>query len=70
MPAETDQHGLTHIAWPTTTRRDQLWGDQLDAARDLHALVAHAIARFEPVLLVADPNDADDVAGHVHSTRI
>jgi agmatine deiminase len=62
VPAETDPHERTLVAWPTSARREQLWDDQLDAARDVHALVAHAIARFEPVLLVVDPADEDTAA--------
>jgi agmatine deiminase len=59
VPAETQLHERTLIAWPTERRRAQLWHDQLDAAREVHALVAHAIARFEPVTLVADPSEAE-----------
>lgn len=70
VPAETDPHERTLIAWPTESRREQLWGDQLNAARQLHALLAHVIARFEPVLLVADPADFDDAARHVVDDRI
>lgn len=60
MPAEWEPHDRTVIGWPTTTRVAQLWHDQLDAARDAHAAVAAAVARSEPVLVVADPHDADD----------
>lgn len=70
VPAETDPHERTLVAWPTGFRRDALWGDQLDAVRKLHALIAHVIARFEPVLLVADPSEADDVADHIVSEGI
>lgn len=62
MPAEWEPHERTVMGWPTATRREQLWGDQLDAARNVHAVVAQAIARFEPVLMVADPVDAEDAA--------
>jgi agmatine deiminase len=65
VPAETEPHERTLIGWPTEARRDQLWHDQLDAARDVHALVAHAIARFEPVTLVVDPSEAEDAMGQV-----
>lgn len=65
VPAETDPHQRTLIGWPTERRRAALWGDQLDAARQVHALVAHAIARFEPVTLVADPTEAADAMRHV-----
>ncbi len=70
VPAETDPHERTLIAWPTEARRELLWGEQLEDARELHALVAHAIARFEPVLLVADPTEADDAASRIASDNI
>ncbi len=50
------------MGWPTATRIDQLWGDLLEDARGVHATVASAIARFEPVLMVANPADVDDAA--------
>lgn len=62
LPAEWESHDRTVMGWPTRSRVDQLWGDQLEAARDVHATVAATIARFEPVLMVADPADADDAA--------
>jgi agmatine deiminase len=70
VPAETGEHERTLIAWPTEQRRDALWGDQLDAARAVHALLAHAIARFEDVLLVADPAEADDASRQMVNPRI
>jgi agmatine deiminase len=59
MPAEWEPHALTVMAWPTETRRDELWGEQLSAARRAHAEVARTVCRFEPVLMVADPSDVD-----------
>ena len=60
LPAEWEPHQRTVMGWPTRTRVDQLWHGELDAARAVHATVATAIGRFEPVLVVADPNDVDD----------
>jgi agmatine deiminase len=65
VPAETDPHERTLIAWPTAFRRDALWHDHLDAARAVHAEIARVIARFEPVLLVADPAEAGDATARV-----
>ena len=62
MPAEWHRHAATLIAWPTETRRDSLWGDLLEPARDTHASLAAAVSRFEPVVMVADPASADDAA--------
>jgi agmatine deiminase len=60
MPAETDVHERTLMAWPTGVRRDALWRNQLDRARGEYADIAGAIARFEPVLMVAAPHEADE----------
>jgi agmatine/peptidylarginine deiminase len=46
MPAETDLHERTLMAWPTHTRRDALWDDRLQMARDDYAEIAGTIARF------------------------
>ncbi len=55
MPPEWGPHERCVMAWPC---RASLWGEVLGAARRSYAEVAAAIARFEPVLLVADPEDA------------
>jgi agmatine deiminase len=49
MPAEWAPHERTLIAWPT---RQDLWGDQLEAAREEYAATANAIAAFEPLTMV------------------
>jgi agmatine deiminase len=59
MPAETDRHERTLMAWPTATRRADLWRDHLEAARDDYAMIATTIAAYEPVLLVVDPADLE-----------
>jgi agmatine deiminase len=56
MPAETDPHERTLMAWPC---RADLWGSQLEAARADYALVADTIARFEPVTMIARPAEAE-----------
>jgi agmatine deiminase len=45
------------MAWPT---RPELWHGQYEAATAEYAAVAQAIARFEPVLMVAAPGLGDD----------
>jgi agmatine deiminase len=57
MPAESDPHERTLVAWPT--RADAWRGAGLDAARRCHAEVVDAISHFEPVTLVANPDEAD-----------
>ena len=56
MPAEWEPHERCLMAWPA---RAALWGDRLEQAKADYAAVASAIARFEPVLMLANPgNDA------------
>jgi agmatine deiminase len=57
MPAEWAPHERTLMAWP---RRRELWSGALDQARQDHAAVADAISAFEPVTMIADPEDAAD----------
>jgi agmatine deiminase len=55
MPAEWAPHAGCWMAWP---KRVELWREYLDAACEDYARVARAIAAFEPVTLLADPEDA------------
>lgn len=57
MPAEWAPHAGCWMAWP---KRRALWREYLEPARDDYARVAQAIARFEPLTLFADPDDAED----------
>jgi agmatine deiminase len=57
MPAEWAPHERTLMAWPT---RPDLWGDQLQAAREEYAATANAIAAFEPLTMVCA--NADEAA--------
>lgn len=52
MPAEWAPHSRCWMAWPC---REELWGERLEAARQAYADVARAIARFEPVTMIARP---------------
>lgn len=57
MPAEYEAHEGTIIAWPC---RDEIYPGALMAeAREAHARLAEAIARFEAVWVVADPADVE-----------
>lgn len=60
MPAEWAPHAGCWMAWP---RRAGLWGSGFDAACRAYAAVAQAIARFEPVWMIA----AEDAAGSAAS---
>jgi agmatine deiminase len=59
MPAEWAPHERCLMAWPM---RRELWGSQLEPAKRSYAEFARAIARFEPVLMVADPGDGGEAA--------
>ncbi|MGW7311990.1 agmatine deiminase family protein [Streptomyces sp. NPDC054865] len=52
MPAETDRHIRTYMAWPALA---SVWDDKLAAVRRDIAEVAHAISRYEPVVVLARP---------------
>ena len=56
MPAEWARHDRCIMAWPV--RRRVFWGAFYELAQATYAAVAHAIARFEPVLVVAAPEEA------------
>ncbi len=55
MPAEWATHTCTWMAWPT---RAEMWGEDIDAVRRSYADVARAVARFEPCMMVANPDQA------------
>jgi len=57
MPAEYEPHDRSLMAWPTSTRRE-LWGQRYTHAEASFAAVARTINGFEPVLMVARPDDA------------
>lgn len=55
MPAEWEPHARCWMQWP---RRASLWGPYLPQAIVAYARVARAIAAYEPVTMVAHPEDA------------
>lgn len=59
MPAEWAPHARCWMAWPC---REALWGEGLDAARLAYAEVAKTIAEFEPVTMIANPEDVAEVS--------
>ena len=58
MPPEWAPHAATLMSWPT---RRELWGGRLDDAKRDYAVIARAIATFEPVLMACPPGTASDV---------
>lgn len=59
MPAEWQHHTRCWMAWP---EREELWGKHLEAARNAYAEVAHAIALFEPVTMIAKSKNVAEVS--------
>jgi len=59
MPAEWAPHGRCWMEWPS---RAETWGDRIEAARDAYVEVATAIARFEPVTMIAKPKNLIDAS--------
>ncbi len=60
MPAETEPHRRTLMAWPPDVEQCIFTPDQLEPARAAYAQIVRAIAAYEPITLVVGP---DDVAG-------
>ena len=59
MPAEWEPHEACLMEWPTRTRAE-LWGDRFEEAQRDYAAVANAVAAFEPVVMVCDPDQRED----------
>ncbi|MFF9147921.1 agmatine deiminase family protein [Streptomyces sp. NPDC014861] len=57
MPAETDRHVRTFMAWPALS---SIWSDTLDGVRSDIAKVADTISRYEPVTVLARSSQAAD----------
>lgn len=56
-PARTARHDRTLVAWPTDRK---VWGDHRGRAIAEYAALVRAVARFEPVTVVADPAKAHE----------
>jgi agmatine deiminase len=56
MPAEWLPHERCWMAWPC---RADFWGNNLALTQEAFASVANAIAEFEPVTLLAPPQDVE-----------
>jgi agmatine deiminase len=55
VPSRTIEHARTFVSWPC---RAELWGGHLAAAEEEYAATVAAIARFEPVTVIAPPGAA------------
>lgn len=60
MPAETERHACTWMAWPSNGYTLGETDADADEARRTWAAVAHAVAEFEPVRMVVDPSATAD----------
>jgi len=65
MPAEWAPHECCLMQWPTASR--EYWGDLYHLAQATHAAVARAVARFEPVLVVAAPGEGGNARSYCGS---
>ena len=59
FPAEWEAHEGTAMCWPA---REGMWGERVADAEAAHAAVAEAIARFEPVTMIAAPRSVERAA--------
>ena len=57
MPAEWEPHERCIMGWPTQIRIGSVWNEHYLLAMASYAAVAHAIAHFEPVLMIARPGE-------------
>ena len=60
MPARYAPHDRTYVAWPR-----EKWRWSIDEARKEYAAIVESIARFEPVTLIAHPDDASGVSSYL-----
>jgi agmatine deiminase len=60
MPAEWEPHEGCLMEWPTVTRQP-LWADRFEDAKREYASVAGAVAAFERVVMVCDPEQESEV---------
>jgi agmatine deiminase len=68
MPAEWAPHECCLIAWPTAGR--EYWGQFYYLVQATHAAVARAVARFEPVLIIANPGEGGNARSYCGSEDI
>ena len=54
MPAEFARHSRTVICWPA---RPEIYGSRLPEAQTAHAALANTISGYEPVTMIANPQD-------------
>ena len=68
MPAETEPHAATWMAWPSKSYTLGETDADAHEARSTWAAVANAIAEFEPVHMLVPAADVDIAAGFLKAT--
>ena len=68
MPAEWAPHERCLISWPPQSRT--YWGEYYLLAQATHAAVARAVARFEPVLVIANPGESGNARSYCGTDNI
>lgn len=66
MPAETDPHECTWMAWPSQGYTLGDTSEEADSARRTWSAVANAVAQFEPVRMVVTPADLEVARRWLH----
>jgi agmatine deiminase len=65
MPAETDTHERTWMAWPSKGYTLGATPVEVDTARRTWAAVANAAVEFEPVTMVTSPDHVETARSHL-----
>jgi agmatine deiminase len=68
MPAETEPHRCTLMAWPPDLPQCIFTPEQLEPARAVYAQIVRALAMYEPVTLVVGPDDLASATEQVGDT--
>lgn len=61
MPAEWAEHERTFVSWPV--RESMVYPEQYERVCDGYAQIVKAIAEFEPVTVIVNPDDVERVGG-------
>ncbi|MEF3302434.1 agmatine deiminase family protein [Paenibacillus sp. GYB003] len=68
MPAEWAKHERTFLSWPV--RQSMVYPDHYERVAEGYAQIAEAIAEFEPVTVIANPDDAERIRGRFAGTSV
>lgn len=64
LPAEWERHKRTFMVWPQS---EEIWSAELlPQVRNDIASIANALVRFEPVVMLVDPEQVDDAKSQLH----